>query len=88
MEAGSCPAAEGRSTVVLDRIGTRNRYREIAEADIRYLRSPAILGVFGFLPDVSLAEDELRNGAVHVTIVRPGMIRAVALTAPHWPPSR
>jgi hypothetical protein len=44
--------------------------------------------VFGFLPDVSLAEDKLRNGAVHVTIVRPGMTRAVALTAPHWPPSR
>ncbi|MGB8399750.1 beta-L-arabinofuranosidase domain-containing protein, partial [Bradyrhizobium sp.] len=46
-----------------------NRYREIAEAGMGYLTSPPILDAFGFLPDVLLAEDELRNEAVHVTIV-------------------
>jgi uncharacterized protein YyaL (SSP411 family) len=34
-----------------------------------YLTSPPILDAFGFLPDVLLAEDELRNEPVHVTIV-------------------
>lgn len=48
-----------------------NRYREIAEAGMGYLTSPPILGAFGFLPDVLLAEDELRNEPVHVTIVGP-----------------
>ena len=46
-----------------------NRYREIAEAGMGYLTSPPILDAFGFLPDVLLAEDELRNEPVHVTIV-------------------
>ena len=46
-----------------------NRYREIAEAGMGYLTSPPILDGFGFLPDVLLAEDELRNEPVHVTIV-------------------
>ena len=46
-----------------------SRYREIAEAGMGYLTSPAILDAFGFLPDVLLAEDELRNEPVHVTIV-------------------
>jgi uncharacterized protein YyaL (SSP411 family) len=45
------------------------RYREIAEAGMGYLSSPPILDAFGFLPDVLLAEDELRNEPVHVTIV-------------------
>jgi len=45
------------------------RYREIAEAGMGYLTSPAILDAFGFLPDVLLAEDELRNEPVHGTIV-------------------
>ena len=45
------------------------RYREIAEAGMGYLTSPAILDAFGFLPDVLLAEDELRNEPVHITIV-------------------
>jgi uncharacterized protein len=45
------------------------RYREIAEAGMGYLTSPPILDAFGFLPDVLLAEDELRNEPVHVTIV-------------------
>src|SRR5258708_17986748 len=45
------------------------RYREIAEAGMGYLTSPPILEAFGFLPDVLLAEDELRNEPVHVTIV-------------------
>ena len=45
------------------------RYREIAEAGMGYLTSPAVLDAFGFLPDVLLAEDELRNEPVHVTIV-------------------
>jgi uncharacterized protein YyaL (SSP411 family) len=47
------------------------RYREIAEAGMGYLTSPTILDAFGFLPDVLLAEDELRNEPVHVTIVGP-----------------
>jgi uncharacterized protein YyaL (SSP411 family) len=46
-----------------------DRYREIAEAGMGYLTSPPILDAFGFLPDVLLAEDELRNEPVHVTIV-------------------
>ncbi len=46
-----------------------NRYREIAEAGMGYLTSPPILDAFGFLPDVLLAEDELRNEPVHITIV-------------------
>jgi uncharacterized protein YyaL (SSP411 family) len=46
-----------------------NRYREIAEAGMGFLTSPPILDAFGFLPDVLLAEDELRNEPVHVTIV-------------------
>ncbi len=45
------------------------RYREVAEAGMGYLTSPPILEAFGFLPDVLLAEDELRNEPVHVTIV-------------------
>ena len=45
------------------------RYREIAEAGMGYLASPPVLDAFGFLPDVLLAEDELRNEPVHVTIV-------------------
>lgn len=47
------------------------RYREIAEAGMGYLKSPAIVDAFGFLPDVLLAEDELRNEPVHITIVGP-----------------
>ena len=46
-----------------------HRYREIAEAGMGYLTSPAIFDAYGFLPDVLLAEDELRNEPVHVTIV-------------------
>ena len=45
------------------------KYREIAEAGMGYLTSPPILDAFGFLPDVMLAEDELRNEPVHITIV-------------------
>jgi uncharacterized protein len=44
-------------------------YREIAESGMGYLTSPPILDAFGFLPDILLAEDELRNEPVHVTIV-------------------
>ena len=47
------------------------KYREIAEAGMGYLASPPILDAFGFLPDVLLAEEELRNEPVHVTIVGP-----------------
>ena len=36
-----------------------------------YLASPPVLDAFGFLPDVLLAEEELRNEPVHVTIVGP-----------------
>lgn len=47
------------------------KYREIAEAGMGYLASPPILDAYGFLPDVLLAEEELRNEPVHVTIVGP-----------------
>jgi uncharacterized protein YyaL (SSP411 family) len=47
------------------------RYREIAEAGMGYLGSPAVLEAYAFLPDVLLAEEELRNEPVHVTIVGP-----------------
>ena len=45
------------------------RHREIAEAGMGYLASPAILEQAAFLPDVLLAEEELRNEPVHVTVV-------------------
>jgi uncharacterized protein YyaL (SSP411 family) len=45
------------------------RYREVAEAGMGYLSSPVILDAFAFLPDVLLAEEELRNEPVHVTVV-------------------
>lgn len=47
------------------------RYREIAEAGMGYLASPAILEAASFLPDVLLAEEELRSEPVHVTVVGP-----------------
>lgn len=45
------------------------RWREIAEAGLGYLASPAVLEAYGFLPDVLLAEAELKAEPVHVTIV-------------------
>jgi hypothetical protein len=45
------------------------RLREIAEAGMGYLTSAAILDAYGFLPDVLLAEQELQNEPVHVTVV-------------------
>jgi uncharacterized protein YyaL (SSP411 family) len=39
------------------------RYRELAEAGMGYLASPAVLESAAFLPDVLLAEDELRQRA-------------------------
>ena len=47
------------------------RDREIAEAGMGYLASPAVLDAYAFLPDVLLAEEELQNEPVHVTIVGP-----------------
>ena len=47
------------------------RYREVAEAGMGYLASPPVLDAYGFLPDVLLAEEELRNEPVHVTVVGP-----------------
>jgi uncharacterized protein YyaL (SSP411 family) len=47
------------------------RHREIAEAGMGYLASPPVLDAYGFLPDVLLAEEELRNEPVHVTVVGP-----------------
>ena len=38
-----------------------SRHREIAEAGMGYLASPAVLQAASFLPDVLLAEQELRN---------------------------
>src|SRR5665213_2396366 len=43
--------------------------REIADAGMGYLASPAILDAFGLLPDALLAEEELQNEPVHVTVV-------------------
>jgi len=48
-----------------------SRYREIAEAGMGYLASPAILDAAAFLPDVLLADEELSNEPVHVTVVGP-----------------
>mgnify|MGYP003336142821 CR=1 FL=1 len=48
-----------------------SRHREIAEAGMGYLASPAVLQAASFLPDVLLAEQELRNEPVHVTVVGP-----------------
>jgi uncharacterized protein YyaL (SSP411 family) len=45
------------------------RYREIAEAGMGYLASPPVFDAYGFLPDVLLAEQELKNEPVHVTVV-------------------
>jgi uncharacterized protein YyaL (SSP411 family) len=45
------------------------RSLEIAEAGMGYLASPPVQDAYGFLPDVLLAEDELRNEPVHVAIV-------------------
>jgi uncharacterized protein YyaL (SSP411 family) len=65
-----------------------SRYREIAEAGMGYLASPAILEQAAFLPDVLLAEEELRNEPVHVTIVgakddpRSAALYAAALAYP------
>ena len=64
------------------------RYREIAEAGMGYLASPAILEAAMFLPDVLLAEEELRNEPVHVTVVgakddpRSAALYAAALAYP------
>jgi uncharacterized protein YyaL (SSP411 family) len=64
------------------------RYREIAEAGMGYLASPAILESAAFLPDVLLAEEELRNEPVHVTVVgarddpRSAVLYAAALAYP------
>ncbi len=66
----------------------QERYREIAEAGMGYLASPPILEAYGFLPDVLLAEAELRDEPVHVTIVgakddpRSAALHAAALRYP------
>jgi uncharacterized protein YyaL (SSP411 family) len=64
------------------------RYREIAEAGMGYLASPAILESAAFLPDLLLVEEELRNEPVHVTVVgakddpRSAALYAAALAYP------
>ncbi|HTE35042.1 MAG TPA: hypothetical protein VK630_00735 [Reyranella sp.] len=59
-----------------------SRYRGIAEAGIGYLASPAVLEAYAFLPDVLLAEEELRNEPVHVIVVgAKGDPRSAALYA-------
>ncbi len=58
------------------------RFREVAEAGMGYLASPPVLDAYGFLPDVLLAEEELRHEPVHVTVVGPkDDPRSVALYA-------
>ena len=60
-----------------------SRYREIAEAGMGYLASPAILEAMAFLPDVLLAEEELRNEPVHVDrSSAPRTIRAALRSTP------
>jgi len=49
----------------------QKHYREIAEAGMGYLASPPVMDAYAFLPDVLLAEQELRNEPVHVTVVGP-----------------
>ncbi|HTR84587.1 MAG TPA: DUF255 domain-containing protein [Reyranella sp.] len=64
------------------------RYREIAEAGMGYLASPPVMDAYAFLPDVLLAEQELRNEPVHVTVVgakddpRSAKLYAAALAYP------
>lgn len=64
------------------------RHREIAEAGMGYLASPAVVDAYAFLPDVLLAEEELRNEPVHVTVVgakadpRSAALYAAALAYP------
>jgi uncharacterized protein YyaL (SSP411 family) len=64
------------------------RYREIAEAGMGYLASPPVIDAFAFLPDVLLAEQELQNEPVHVTVVgakddpRSAALYAAALAYP------
>jgi uncharacterized protein YyaL (SSP411 family) len=64
------------------------RYREIAEAGMGYLASPAVMDAFAFLPDVLLAEQELQNEPIHVTVVgakddpRSAALYAAALAYP------
>jgi hypothetical protein len=64
-----------------------SRYREIAEAGMGYLTSPPILNAFGFLPDVLLTEDELRNEPPHITIVgaKDDPRSSLRFTRPPWP---
>jgi hypothetical protein len=62
------------------------RYRGIAEAGMGYLGSPAVLEAYAFLPDVLLAEEEMRNEPVHVTVVGAKAIRAAPRSTPaRWP---
>jgi uncharacterized protein YyaL (SSP411 family) len=64
------------------------RYREIAEAGMGYLASPPVMDAYGFLPDVLLAEQELQNEPIHVTVVgakddpRSAALYAAALAYP------
>ena len=60
------------------------RYREIAEAGMGYLASPPVLDAYAFLPDVLLAEEELRNEPVHVTDRR--RRRTIRAAPPSMPP--
>lgn len=56
------------------------RFRTVAEAGMGYLVSPAVQDAYDFLPDVLLAEMEMTNEPVHVTVVAPkGNPRATAL---------
>jgi uncharacterized protein YyaL (SSP411 family) len=62
-------AATTRFFTLLAAYSGEARHREIAEAGMGYLASPAVLEAYAFLPDVLLAEEELRNEPVHVTVV-------------------
>lgn len=47
------------------------KYRTLAEAGMGYLASPPIQDAYDFLPDVLLAEMEMTQEPVHVTVVGP-----------------
>ena len=63
------PCGRGTINQCIGPDGGRNRHREMAEAGMIYSTSPENRESYGFLPDVLLAGDELRNDPVRVTIV-------------------
>ena len=63
----------------------RRRYREIAEAGMGYLASPAVLDAYGFLPDVLQAEENCERARARDGRRRQGRSAPAALCAARWP---